>query len=161
MSGIPRNALRGGRNGGYEDPDLVPVMNLVCVLIPLMLWVTTWFTFGQITVTRGSGGGKPGTTDEETKLRLVAVLTSNSITLMADRRISADVLPEDSATGTKGRVDIPHLRLGLEEIRQRARDVYQLLRKPEVAFVLVCSPDPPSIDDALFFHDRLAKSAMR
>ena len=122
MSGIPRKR-RGARAGSYEDPDLVPVMNLVCVLIPLMLWITTWFTFGQITVTRGSSGpGGGGPTDEETKLRLVAVLTSNSITLMADRRISADVLPEDSATGTKGRVDIPHLRVGLEEIRRHARE---------------------------------------
>jgi hypothetical protein len=88
-----------------------------------MLWVTTWFTFGQITVTRGSRGNDGnGPTDEQAKLRLVALLTSNSITLMADRRLSAEVMPEDSATGTKGRVDIPHLRLGLEEIRQRARD---------------------------------------
>ncbi|MBI5488618.1 MAG: hypothetical protein HY905_14890 [Deltaproteobacteria bacterium] len=123
MRGNPMKALRAGRVGGYEDPDLVPVMNLVCVLIPLMLWVTTWFTFGEITVTRGGRGtGDNGTTDQEAKLRLVAVLTQGSITLMADRRVSADVMPEETATGTKGRVDIPHLGLTMEEIRQHSRE---------------------------------------
>ena len=71
--------------GGYEDPDLVPIMNLVCVLIPLMLWVTTWVTFGQITVLRGAEGGvnKGRQTEEQKKLRLVAILTKGAITLMA------------------------------------------------------------------------------
>jgi hypothetical protein len=106
--------------GAYEDPDLVPVMNLVCVLIPLMLWVTTWVTFGQITVLRGSEGGaaKARQSEEQKKLRLVAVLTKGSITLMAGRDVSAEVMPEDVATGTKGRIDIPHRSLTLDDIRK-------------------------------------------
>jgi hypothetical protein len=106
--------------GQYEDPDLVPIMNLVCVLIPLMLWVTTWVTFGQITVLRGSeGGSAKGRQSEEIKrLRLVAILTKGSITLMAGRDVAADVMPEDASTGTKGRIDIPHKSMSLDDIRK-------------------------------------------
>jgi anion-transporting ArsA/GET3 family ATPase len=44
--------------------------------------------------------------------------------------------------------------------RERAREVKALLRRPEVAFVLVCSPEPLSIEEALFFYGRLSKAAM-
>lgn len=44
--------------------------------------------------------------------------------------------------------------------RERAREVKSLLRRPEVAFVLVCSPEPLSVEEALFFHGRLSKAAM-
>src|SRR5205814_10147291 len=44
--------------------------------------------------------------------------------------------------------------------RKRAHEVFQVLRGPDVAFVLVCSPEPLSIDEALFFHDRLVASQM-
>ena len=50
-------ARKNRQVGQFEDPDLVPVMNMVCVLIPLMLWITTWATFGQIT----ASGGVPRT----------------------------------------------------------------------------------------------------
>ncbi|MBI5486305.1 MAG: hypothetical protein HY905_03120 [Deltaproteobacteria bacterium] len=105
--------------GAYEDPDLVPVMNLVCVLIPLMLWVTTWVTFGQITVLRGAEGGtnKGRQSEEQKRLRLVAILTKGSITLMAGRDVAQDVMPEDVSTGTKGRVDLAHKAMSLDEIR--------------------------------------------
>jgi anion-transporting ArsA/GET3 family ATPase len=43
----------------------------------------------------------------------------------------------------------------LTGFRDRAREVHELLRRPDVAFVLVCSPDPLSVDEALFFHARL------
>jgi len=44
--------------------------------------------------------------------------------------------------------------------RERAAEVRALLRRPEVAFVLVCSPEPLSVDEALYFHERLIKSGM-
>jgi hypothetical protein len=106
------------RTGRFEDPDLVPVMNLICVLIPLMLWVTTWVAFGQVTAQRGRGVPPgPGPGEKEQKARLVAVLTQGSITLMADRGVADEVMPEDSTTGTKGRVTIPHRTLSLEDVR--------------------------------------------
>ena len=42
---------------------------------------------------------------------------------------------------------------------ERAREVFELLRGPDVAFVLVSSPEPPSVDEAIYFHDRLAAVA--
>ena len=106
------------RQGRFEEPDLVPVMNLICVLIPLMLWVTTWIAFGQVTAQPGHGPRTGmGNPDTERRLRLVAVLTQGSITLLADRGVAADVMPEDSATGTKGRITIPHRTLSLEDVR--------------------------------------------
>ena len=44
--------------------------------------------------------------------------------------------------------------------RERAKEVFEILRRPDVAFVLVASPEPMSIDEAIFFHDRLVGSQM-
>lgn len=44
--------------------------------------------------------------------------------------------------------------------RQRAEMVKEELRSPEVAFVLVTSPSPPSIQEALFFAERLGEHGM-
>jgi anion-transporting ArsA/GET3 family ATPase len=44
--------------------------------------------------------------------------------------------------------------------RTRAREVFDLLRGDQVGFVLVASPDPESVDEALLFHGRLIGSRM-
>jgi anion-transporting ArsA/GET3 family ATPase len=44
--------------------------------------------------------------------------------------------------------------------KQRARAVQAALRSPEVAFVLVTSPSPMSIQEVLFFSERLAEHGM-
>lgn len=44
--------------------------------------------------------------------------------------------------------------------RERAREVFDLLRRDDVAFVLVSSAEPPSIDEAIYFYDRLVASKM-
>lgn len=44
--------------------------------------------------------------------------------------------------------------------RERAEKVRSLLRKPDVAFVLVCSPEQLSIEEALYFHGRLRRAEM-
>jgi anion-transporting ArsA/GET3 family ATPase len=44
--------------------------------------------------------------------------------------------------------------------RERAREVFNLLRQPDVAFVLVSSAEPMSVDEAIYFHDRLVESQM-
>jgi anion-transporting ArsA/GET3 family ATPase len=44
--------------------------------------------------------------------------------------------------------------------RQRAVIVQEALKSPDVSFVLVTSPAPPSIDEVLFFNDRLVASSM-
>ena len=44
--------------------------------------------------------------------------------------------------------------------RERAGEVAATLRGPEVAFVLVTSPQPLAIEEALFFHERLRAAAM-
>jgi hypothetical protein len=142
------------RTGRFEDPDLIPIMNLVCLLIPLILWTTTWLAFGQITVMRGSSHTPaPGPTEKTERLRLVAVLTRGSITLLADRAVAAAVMPEEASTGTKGRVDVPHRTLTLEEIRtargtcQPAVDAGQFddcaYWKYVERFVSICYQDPP------------------
>jgi anion-transporting ArsA/GET3 family ATPase len=43
----------------------------------------------------------------------------------------------------------------LAGFRDRARNVFQLMRGSDVGFVLVCSPEPLSIDETLAFHERL------
>jgi anion-transporting ArsA/GET3 family ATPase len=48
----------------------------------------------------------------------------------------------------------------LAGFRERAREVFELLRRSEVGFVLVSSAEPLSVDEAIFFHDRLAASQM-
>jgi hypothetical protein len=44
--------------------------------------------------------------------------------------------------------------------RQRAEGVQTALRSRDVSFVLVTSPAPVSIDEVLFFNDRLVESSM-
>jgi anion-transporting ArsA/GET3 family ATPase len=44
--------------------------------------------------------------------------------------------------------------------RQRAGATFSLLRQPRVGFVLVCSPEPMALGEALAFHQRLVSSAM-
>jgi anion-transporting ArsA/GET3 family ATPase len=44
--------------------------------------------------------------------------------------------------------------------RERADQVFALLKQPSVAFVLVASPEPLAIDEAVFFHHRLVERAM-
>jgi anion-transporting ArsA/GET3 family ATPase len=45
-------------------------------------------------------------------------------------------------------------------LRERAKDVFKLLREPSVGFVLCCSPEPLSVEEALYFHERLEKAKM-
>jgi len=44
--------------------------------------------------------------------------------------------------------------------RERAREVFDLLRTPKVGFVLVAAPEPSVVEEVLFFHQRLAESQM-
>jgi anion-transporting ArsA/GET3 family ATPase len=44
--------------------------------------------------------------------------------------------------------------------RQRAEETFALLRQPRVGFVLVASPEPMAVREALTFHDRLITAAM-
>jgi anion-transporting ArsA/GET3 family ATPase len=44
--------------------------------------------------------------------------------------------------------------------KERSAAVREMLTRPEVGFVLVASPSPMSIDEALFFHDHLARAGM-
>ena len=44
--------------------------------------------------------------------------------------------------------------------KERAREVFELLRRDDVAFVLVSSAEPLSIDEAVYFYDRLMQSKM-
>jgi anion-transporting ArsA/GET3 family ATPase len=48
----------------------------------------------------------------------------------------------------------------LAGFRERARNVFDLLREPRVAFVLVSAPEPMAVDEALFFHQRLSAYGM-
>ncbi len=44
--------------------------------------------------------------------------------------------------------------------RQRAEETFALLRQPRVGFVLVASPEPMAVREALGFHQRLVTAAM-
>ncbi len=44
--------------------------------------------------------------------------------------------------------------------KERAREVFELLRRDDVAFVLVSSAEPPSVDEAIYFYERLVQSQM-
>ena len=44
--------------------------------------------------------------------------------------------------------------------RQRAEETFSLLRQPRVGFVLVASPEPMAVREALAFHERLTAAGM-
>ena len=66
--------------------------------------------------------------------------------------------------GSKFLEDIAQFLAEFNEVlggfRQRAQEVFDLLRAPTVAFVLVASPDPLAIDEAVYFYERLRGSSM-
>src|SRR5690348_12569081 len=43
---------------------------------------------------------------------------------------------------------------------QRAEETFALLRRPRVGFVLIASPEPMAVREALSFHDRLTSAGM-
>jgi anion-transporting ArsA/GET3 family ATPase len=45
--------------------------------------------------------------------------------------------------------------------RERALKVYEGMRAPDVSFLIVTSPDPMAVNEAIYFSDRLAESGMR
>lgn len=45
--------------------------------------------------------------------------------------------------------------------RERAQKVYEAMRTPDVSFVVVTSPDPMAVNEAIYFSDRLGESGMR
>ncbi len=44
--------------------------------------------------------------------------------------------------------------------RERAKEVFEILRRPDVAFVMVSSPEPLAVDEALYFFERLHSAHM-
>jgi anion-transporting ArsA/GET3 family ATPase len=44
--------------------------------------------------------------------------------------------------------------------KQRAEETMALLHQPKVGFVLVASPEPMAVQEALFFHERLVRASM-
>lgn len=83
---------------------------------------------GRAPGSEGPSGGESGAApaapsaralEEAVSLGLVVILTKGAMTVMVGRDVTADVLPEDPATGTRGRADIPHLRLSADEVAQQ------------------------------------------
>ena len=48
----------------------------------------------------------------------------------------------------------------LQGFRSRAHEMQDLLRRPEAAFVLVCSAERASVEESIFFHGRLKQQAL-
>jgi anion-transporting ArsA/GET3 family ATPase len=48
----------------------------------------------------------------------------------------------------------------LAGFRERAKQVFEIMRRPETGFVMVSSAEPLSIDEVLYFHDRLKQHQM-
>jgi anion-transporting ArsA/GET3 family ATPase len=72
---------------------------------------------------------------------------------MADRLLGADVLSEVAEFVT----DLQKIYGG---VQQRARDVYRLLRSPEVGFIVVTTLEPAAFAEAEFFCSRLREYRM-
>ena len=72
---------------------------------------------------------------------------------MADRLLGADVLSEVSEFVT----DLQTIYGG---VQQRARDVYRLLRSPQVGFVVVTTLEPAPFGEAEYFCSRLREYRM-
>jgi anion-transporting ArsA/GET3 family ATPase len=88
------------------------------------------------------------------KLSLNLLARSAAVVLRALGRITGGGLLESMAEF------ITELNDLFGGFKQRAQMVEAALRSPEVAFVLVTSPAPMSIQEVLFFSERLAESRM-
>ena len=72
---------------------------------------------------------------------------------LADRLLGGDVLEEVSDF-------VRQLQQLYGGVQKRARDVYRLLRSPQVGFVVVTSPDPGPFAEAEFFCTKLREFSM-
>jgi anion-transporting ArsA/GET3 family ATPase len=88
------------------------------------------------------------------KLSLNVLARSAAVVLRALGRITGGGFLESMAEF------ITELNSLFGGFKQRAAMVEAALRSPEVSFVLVTSPAPPSIQEVLYFGDRLAESRM-
>ena len=88
------------------------------------------------------------------KLSLNLLARSAGLVLRGLGRITGGGFLEDMASFI---ADLNDLFGGF---RQRAEGVQTALRSQDVSFVLVTSPAPVSIDEVLFFNDRLVESSM-
>jgi anion-transporting ArsA/GET3 family ATPase len=88
------------------------------------------------------------------KLSLNLLARSAGLVLRGLGRITGGGFLEDMASFL---ADLNDLFGGF---RQRAESVQTALRSRDVSFVLVTSPAPVSIDEVLFFNDRLVESSM-
>jgi anion-transporting ArsA/GET3 family ATPase len=92
----------------------------------------------------------------------------------ASGRLSLNLLGKSAAflirglakfTGAEFLDEVAHFVVDLNALfggfRERARQVSEALRSPEVAFVVVTSPKPLAIDESLFLGDKLRESGMR
>jgi anion-transporting ArsA/GET3 family ATPase len=70
----------------------------------------------------------------------------------------------DSVLGLQFLQDLSEFFLAFDGMyagfKERAGRVHELLRSPEAGFVLVASPAPLTLDEAVFFHERLEEGGM-
>ncbi len=85
------------------EPDMIPVMNLVCLLIPFMLLTATFVQYAALTVTapRLNPAGQPDGS-EPPRLGLTVLVTDRGFTLSAHGKVLGQSALEVDAQETYG-----------------------------------------------------------
>jgi len=112
-----------------QEPDLIPVMNLVCLLIPFLLLTATFIQYAVISTSAPRLNPLPGEPPDATRpLELTVLVTDQGFRITSaghslGRLADADASPAASPSvpmttrGDRAEYDYPSLQLRLRQIK--------------------------------------------
>ena len=148
-------AIKRREMKSYEMEPLIPVMNLVCMLIPLLLYGAVFIKFVTIQVNSPKMSTAPAEQppDQNEKLNLTLQITDQGFTFKVNPKFRLPWMSMSSETGAASGPDIPkkdddwdyeELNRKLKEIKENHREETQIIMGAEDAIqyeVLIKSMD--------------------
>jgi biopolymer transport protein ExbD len=131
-------AMKRREMKAYEADPLIPVMNLVCMLIPLLLYGAVFVKFITIQVNspRMSTAPSQQPPDQNEKLNLTVMITDQGFTFKVNPKFRLPWMSMSSETGSASGPDIPKkdddwdyedLNRKLKEIKENHREETQII----------------------------------
>lgn len=129
-------AMKRRELGGYEGDPLIPILNLVCMLIPLLLYGAVFLRFMTIEVNSPRMSNVPQQQPEQNeKLNLTVMITDQGFTFKVNPKFRLPWMSMSTETASAG-PDIPkkdddwdykELNRKLKEIKENHREETQII----------------------------------
>jgi biopolymer transport protein ExbD len=130
-------AIKRRTMDSYEGDPLIPIMNLVCMLIPLLLYGAVFMRFMVIEVNSPRMSNVPQEQPEQNeKLNLTVMITDQGFTFKVNPKFRLPWMSMSTETGASSGPDIPkkdddwdykELNKKLKEIKENHREETQII----------------------------------